>query len=366
MKIYYPEKLHEYEQGSHSINNKKQIEVERDEIVMAKQGNKFIPKADFKGGKLHSEGGEPYLATEGDIIYPSKMRSEVKEAIKEGDHKELENLRKKLPSDKPRYKMKQGGKVYADGTDSIYPIATKNISYLPSSYTPTPLKKVNSVKSNTSKKNSKSTFNTDNLTNSLGTLTEVAPIAYNIGQGLFGKTIKTTRRNFNPQQYQYQDLSQPLRNEANSMYTQDKQSIRNASGGNAGTYLSNVGLASANKFKRLQEINNTEAQRKIQTRNANTDLSNNAQLNNNQLNDQYDQLDLQKSSRKQDFLAAGLGQASQFAQSSIIDNNMKKRDNTILNNLSSENYKINPDTYKVEKKKNGTSGIKLKYKMKKC
>ncbi len=345
----------------------KKIEVEGDEIHLAKKGSKFVVKNDFKDGPTHAEGGIEIVAQEGDIITPANKRGQVVEALQEGNHKKLESIRKSLPKDKPAYKMKKGGTVKKDTRDKSEPVSATPKDFKPfsSGYTQTGLKKINSVKTGNPKASTSSNFDASRIGEVAGTLGEIAPIAYNIGQGLFGKVQKTNRRNVTPSNFQYQDNSQPLRNEINSLYNQDKQTIRNASGGNAGTYLANTGMASANKFKRLQEVNNTEAARKVQTQNANTELQNNAQSMNVQLNNQYDEMDLGNSARKGDFLATGLGQASQFAQNRVLQGNLKNRDEMILNNLETPNYKVGKD-YKIQKKKNGTSGVKAKYKMKKA
>lgn len=366
MKIYYPEKLQEYEKGYNRQLSSKKIEVEGDEIHLAKKGSKFVVKNDFKDGPTHAEGGIEIVAQEGDIITPANKRGEVVKALNEGNNSKLEAIRKSLPKDK-LYKMKKGGTVKKDNRDKSEPVSVSPKDFKPfsSGYNRIVPKEINSVKTGKSSKNSNTSINTDNAINALGTIGEIAPIAYNVAQGLFGNVQKTTRRNYTPSNFQYQDSSQPLRNEINSLYNQDKQTIRNASGGNAGTFLANTGLASANKFKRFSEVNNAEATRKIQTQNMNNEMQNNAQLTNLQLNNQYDDLDLANSARKQDFLAAGLGQASQFAQNRVLQNNLKNRDQMILNNLETSNYKVD-ENGKVQKKAKGTSGIKAKYKMKKC
>ena len=356
-----------YGQGSNNLINSKLVEVEKDEIIMKKKGNRFVPVADFKGGKLHSEGGEMYEAHEGEIIYPKNKRKEVVEALKEGDNQELERIRKTLPKDK-NYKMKKGtyGINYGDSSidteipysGDIQPVQIKSGS----GYTPLTLRKIAPVKTSPDKtvKNSKVNLTGETALNAASNLGEIAPIAYNISQGL-SPAVQTTRRNFNPKNYIYQDLSQPLRNEVNSLYAQDKQLIRNASGGNAGTYLANVGLASANKFKRLQEINNNEAARKIGVQNQNTELSNNTQMANLELNNQYDQLDLMNKGAKQGMIATGLGQLSQYAQQKSLDRKLTKNDEEIINNLESKDYKIDHKTGKaIFKNKKGNRGIKLK------
>jgi hypothetical protein len=343
-----------YDKGS------KKIEVEGDEIQLAKKGNKFVVKNDFKNGPSHAEGGIVINAQEGDIITPAHKRGQVVEAINEGNNAKLERIRKTLPKDTNSKFAKGTKKVDKKDAEKASP---KDFKPFASGYTPNSLRPIASVKTG----NNVTPYNSSNIdvAGVAGTLGEIAPIAYNIGQGLFGKVQKTNRRSFNPTEMQYQDMSQPLRNEINSLYNQDKESLRNLAGGNAGNLLANIGRASAGKFKRIQEVNNSEAARKIQTQNANTQLQNNAQLTNLQLNNQYDEMDLANSARKDDFLAAGLGQASQFAQTKSLDRKMTKRDEEILKNLETSNYKI-VDGKLVPKKKNGTSGIKLKHKMKKC
>jgi len=60
-----------------NVKSSKDIEVEKDEIVLRKIGNSFKKVADFKGGKSHIEGGEQYEASEGDIIIPGKERNKI-------------------------------------------------------------------------------------------------------------------------------------------------------------------------------------------------------------------------------------------------------------------------------------------------
>jgi hypothetical protein len=134
------------------------------------------------------------------------------------------------------------------------------------------------------------------------------------------------------------------------------------SGGNAGTYLANVGAASASKFKRMQQVNNTEADRKVNIQNANTELENNAQLTNLNLNNQYDDLDLRNKGAKQEILATGLSQLSSYGQTKAIERGLRKNDEIMMENLETSQYKVDPKTKKVVKKAKGTSGIKTKFK----
>lgn len=58
-------------------SGKKLIEVEKDELIYRRLGGITKLVADYQDGKRHDEGGEDYIATEGDIIFPGKMREEI-------------------------------------------------------------------------------------------------------------------------------------------------------------------------------------------------------------------------------------------------------------------------------------------------
>jgi hypothetical protein len=88
-----------FSKGAKATANSKLIEVEKDELIFSKNGNQFQLKADFTGGKSHKEGGEPYVAKEGDVIFPGNKRKEVMSAYNSGDHARLESMRMKLPKD---------------------------------------------------------------------------------------------------------------------------------------------------------------------------------------------------------------------------------------------------------------------------
>ncbi|HEY8363962.1 MAG TPA: hypothetical protein VIK84_00190, partial [Haloplasmataceae bacterium] len=237
-----------YKTGTKAV---KPIEVEKDELIFEKHGNKYKLIADFKGGKTHAQGGENYIAKEGDIIFPGKMRSEVMKAYISGDFSKLEKMRNELPKDTPNG-------TAASGLD---------------------------------------------IASGIGAL---APSIYNIGMGLFGKTEKTNRRIFNPELMKYEDTSGQLRQDVNSISNAEMDISRNLSGGNAGNFRANATSALNRKYKRMQEINNAEYNKKLGIDNANTQIKNQANINNLNLQNQYDQLDLQNKARKQDFLGKGL------------------------------------------------------------
>jgi hypothetical protein len=96
--------------GLKDVSNAKQIEVEKNEIVLRKTGNSFKKVADFKGGKSHAQGGEDYVASEGDIIIPGKKRLAVDKALRTRDWKHIESIRQSLPVDNGQSSFKEGTK----------------------------------------------------------------------------------------------------------------------------------------------------------------------------------------------------------------------------------------------------------------
>lgn len=53
------------------------VEVERDELIFRPDEHGYQLVADFKGGKTHEQGGEPFIAKEGDVIFPGKERNSI-------------------------------------------------------------------------------------------------------------------------------------------------------------------------------------------------------------------------------------------------------------------------------------------------
>ena len=116
------------EDGLEMMYPSKLIEVEGDELLFQKTGTlngqpKFKLKADFKKGRKHEEGGIPYMAEQGDIIIPAKLRDKALKAYESGDNLQLEAMRMKLPIDTPT------GARMAKGTRKIqmYPNGTGNV-----------------------------------------------------------------------------------------------------------------------------------------------------------------------------------------------------------------------------------------------
>jgi len=103
------------ENGLDVKGNTKQIEVERDEIVLRKVGKTFRKVADFKGGKPHEMGGEQFVAEEGDIIFPGKDRRRITNLVNNKRWSAIESARQQLPTDVPTGRAELG----FDNTDPI-------------------------------------------------------------------------------------------------------------------------------------------------------------------------------------------------------------------------------------------------------
>ena len=111
-----PQQAQAAEDGIDGVNGTKQIEVEKDEIVLRKVGKAFKKVADFKGGKSHSQGGEPYVASEGDIIIPGKKRLLVDKALRTRDWRKVESIRQTLPADPVDGMAAEGVKTVKSGS----------------------------------------------------------------------------------------------------------------------------------------------------------------------------------------------------------------------------------------------------------
>lgn len=93
---------------------KEKIEVEKDEMIFRKdpKNGRTMLVADFKGGQPHSKGGEDFLAQDGDVIYPGKMRDQIKSLVGQDgyvtDEETFEAYRQQLPEDNESQEMAMG------------------------------------------------------------------------------------------------------------------------------------------------------------------------------------------------------------------------------------------------------------------
>jgi hypothetical protein len=93
-----------------NTQNKKEIEVEGDEVVLRQQGDgSYKLKDDFKGGPSHKEGGIPYMATVGDVIFPAKQRNQILRLLQQDKHHVIDELKEDLPKHPKNEERKDGG-----------------------------------------------------------------------------------------------------------------------------------------------------------------------------------------------------------------------------------------------------------------
>lgn len=357
-----------YEDGTNDIETSdgiKPIEVEKDELVFSRSGKNYKLKADFKGGKTHEEGGEPYIASEGDVIYPGKHRGKVMSAYKRGDFAALESMRLNLPKDKPNPINMYGNKgidpykttqqFNPDGTPNLYSMQVEQ----PASQTPTDntygqslnlegykgtnfagtegpngLAKTGEV---TPSFNKPVKTNSGAGVNAAAGLVQAAPTIYNTMRGTFAKAQQPARRFYNPTKYNYTDLSDPNRRLAQEQNTVDKYNAGTVAGsrGQVQSYLSQAGI---NNYKRQADINNFEIGRHSEVNNMNTQLENQAKGTNLQLANEYDNQALQNEAKRTEYLGKGVEGASALGYNREMTNNLKQRDNTLASLAKTQHY----------------------------
>lgn len=304
---------------------------------------KVVSKSNYK----MKSGNKQVIIPEGSAIITAKggKNKEALKAYKTGDKNKLEKIINSMPEDKT---TKKDSGTASTKTKNPYDTNRKQL------YDPLVNDTVNSNSST-----SKFDFN-----QALNKGIEIAPAAYNIGKGLFGKVQKTERNYYNPDTYKYRDSSDPLRKAAQDEYLQTREEIRRGSH-NASSYLANAQQAANQRYKRKEGIETNEAQRKTDVYNQNTDLRNQAGLTNLNLKNQYNDLDLQNKARKDDYLGKGLEQASSLAQMNTLNKNRGRNEDILTKILASKNYKFNKNTGDITSFKSGTKNVKPKYKKKK-
>ena len=164
----------------------------------------------------------------------------------------------------------------------------------------------------------------------VNTALEALPVAYNIGQGLFGKVDKVNRRYYNPTLEGYTDLSNPLRSKSNSIYSQDKSNSRNLSSGVAANSRANQQAASNTEFNRQSDINSQEIARQDNINNRNTQIKNQAANINLQLDNQYDEIDAANRGAKSNLLSQGLTDLGAIGSRNLLQKNERETNATMV------------------------------------
>jgi hypothetical protein len=356
------------------ISSSKPVEVERNELVFERnKAGKYTLKADFKGGKTHDKGGEDYMAKEGDVIFPGKLRDKVMKHYKSKNFPGLESIRLTLPKDTP---VAEDGLDLVD--DTLLPKVNApdfNVGTIPSagyqgystdSYLPkvdAPAFNLDSIPNpnygnymtarggigdytepNYISNSSSLTVPVERL-GSNGVVPNVnfnrgiqsAPTIYNTLQGVFGKVAKPTRRFVHSDKYRYTDTSAPLMQASNEAMAVDMANA-NRTLGSRGQALSYMSQAGVGNFNRKYKIIGDEVAKKTSIDNMNTQLANSDKLTNLQLANQYDTEYLQNKAKKTEYLGKGLEGVSGLSFNDELMGNMKDRDKLLTSMAKTRNY----------------------------
>jgi hypothetical protein len=175
----------------------------------------------------------------------------------------------------------------------------------------------------------------------LDTAMELAPIASNLGKGLFGKVEKVERNYLTPETEKYTDLSASARAKSSQMYNAQKNNARNASGGSLGNMRSNMQQASNDEAGRQTDINNQEVARQTDINSRNNQLVNNAKGINLDLKNKYNEIDAGSRAAKSGLLSAGLTGLSELGAKNKMERNERNAQKTELDIWSQNSvYKI--------------------------
>lgn len=314
-----------YAKGTSAAATTKPVEVERDEVILRKGiDGSFTKVADFKGGKTHEQGGEPYLLRAGDIIFPGSKRELINKYIASGNTSGIDKERQKLP--------KEVENKAATGIDYLTPKQAKVVSNsaMPDSKNlqlpeqPTITQKP-----------------TVGKTNWWGAIDYVQPLA-NITRGI-GAPEKTTRRYMSAEELQYSDKSAGLRQEA---AIADRVRRGNTST-SAQQNRANAGISNAMKSRDLQNIGAAENTRADQIAAINIGTRNQVKQQNLELANRYDEQDLQNKAIRDAYTQQGLFDIGRVAQQQRRDKALDKSQDILLKSLSSNNFEYT-----------GTDGVK--------
>lgn len=380
--------LGQYKNGASKVATKP-IEIEGGEPHFSKPvGGKRALKMYSPTGPSHEEGGIPVLAEQGDAIVTKKgnLGKQAVLAHQQGNHELVERIIDKMPADKGSSKAR-GGKRRVKAADSTLP----KITYTPpSNVLPVGLfdnpstteararqigqpfrepdvsmdiynkNKTAYLPAAPTAASPAATGVASKATGLLNNLATAAPSIYNLGQGLFGDVAKTTRRNFNPTALTYEDGSNPTRQAITQGVRASISNARNISGGNAGNIRANANQAYATGISQLASVNNQESQRKLDVNNTNVGIKNDAQLRNNAMNDQADQLDLMNSAKKQEALAKGLEGISGLSQNSQLMANQQAASEASANSIGQmyRNFELVDGKWVVKKARKGIKKVK--------
>lgn len=362
-------KRYRAKEGVSSIDKMK-IEVEGNEAIFRRKAGRFELKRLAKG-PTHEQGGIPYTAEEGDVIFPASMKDKVMDMYKDGNAPGMEALRRTLP-DKPT-SIRQ----YRKGTQSInttygedhrqvddqthyglrvptYAEGIKDVELpelgvdadtrefrpqgrsMNSFMQPGNSTNINGAVPLPAMPNNPDTSGIGLQTSrpSLGSnLLSAAPDIYNIARGISEQPVQATPRYLKLNRYNYTDLSNPNRQQSNRVERLQINNARNTSGGNLQAYGAMGNQAMAANFGRQEDINNFEAGRRDNVYNQNVGLSNQENQYNTQENARVDQINMANRAAPGNFIAKGLTGLQQLSEKSNTDKQRQDLDSQLLKQL---------------------------------
>ena len=265
-----------YQDGSIDLGlGGKPIEVERDELIFHKTPNgRFVLRADFQGGRTHGQGGEPYVAKKGDVIFPGKQRKKVMKAYKDGDHTRLESMRMKLPKDKPGG---TGGAKAQTGLDNRLGGFTNQNPYFEEEVV--------------ERREPRQRFADTTAGDILRHTVNLAPSIYDIGKNLFERPTQTQRRFYEPEPLDpYVNIEPQLRDIQRTERLRFDQA-RNLAGGSTARAMNAMNLAAAEAQRARGDLRTQARAVERDIRNQNIQELNRAGQINLNLANVYDDLD---------------------------------------------------------------------------
>ena len=392
----------QYKGGAKKVATKA-IEIEGGEPHFSKKaGGQRTLKQYHPNGPKHSQGGIPTVAEEGDAIVTAKgaKGAQAVAAHQRGDHATVEKLINQMPEDKGSKKALGAARI-KPRLPSRLPVKTASrLTYnLP---TQSSIEQITNnavgplgISENSRDAIAKATVGpgfearnpylklegnmtsgpdaaTKRLQNPATAVAQAMPSIYNLSQGLFGNVEKTVRRNYSPEQQQYQDLSGSQREASTQAMNQQVSNARNLSAGSAGNLRSNQNQAYADNVTRQNGIDAQESGRRLAIAGQNVESRNQAQAANIQMNDQADNLDLQNQAKKSEAMSKGLEGISGLASNSLLTKNTLAKESADRNMLgqayknftytSDQNIELRKQlsAAKVPGYKKGNRSIKLK------
>lgn len=406
----------QYALGTGEVDAHKPIEVEKDELVFRKVGDKFRLKADFRKGKPHEKGGEDYLAQEGDIIFPGKQRGKVLAAYKQGQHTKLEGMRLHLPKDtNPQGEAalgldsvdpRTGRYTDAYNQNGAYGAATNALNrgtYLapfdpanpyqgegvnayqapgqpkPSYYLnsqgisplqpnspfgkgmgaapqiPSTLAPIPQQTTYTLPASPEAAVGMENTPSAgMGNALKYASVANNLIQG-FSSPEKVNESYLTPTLMGYQDRSDPLRQQSRMAATAQAATARTTSGGNTGNLRANQQAAAVGDYTRRQGIDNAEQGRADRVQEYNTQERGRVKGVNLDLKNQYQDLNDRNRAARDNQRTAGFDQLTGVGNAQEQEAYLRSRD-TKLDGYNDTYLKLlnNQNMYQIDKQGNQT------------